>query len=936
MRAARRSAEFPQHSSNSNPRRLATSSVKKYDSSNDDQYEHIFRRVRGILNKLTPERFDKLCLELLNVGITSEPILRGIITLIFNKAIDEPRYSALYAQLCLRLAIDTPNFDHQRSTNGESSASDRARASNSSFRRWLLSKCQDEFENRSRATNDFDKAGLTDEELQRFRLAKRKMLGNIKFIGELGKLEVVQENILHMCIKQLLDRKRNIGMADMAEDIECLCQILNTIGQRLDHEKAKGLMDQYFARIHTLAGCQELPSRIRFLLQDVIELRANRWIPRKAVLQEQGPTTIQHIREAAAGKDSGYSMLASSNGMGLHMNGHRHGEDAACSGDLFTVPMSGRSIGTGPGVIQDGPRYFGGNPATSRPRSPSTSAMWSGRSGSKEQRQQPSPAVAVGNAGGLPPRFHKRGHQNGGSGDAAHSSVGGGDDVSLRPVVSFHGAGAASAARQKKDMAGRGSGGMQRYGSPAFRGDLLHGGEYQHSGSDRSLNGSTNPFAMQKPLPIKAEKQKTKKPAAVLSVEELDKHISSYLDLCSTLDCLSSSAIATCASEVKGFKLSQSLVSHAVSSFMMSISNKPDNVIVNIALVISSIKASGVFTTKDILEGLSELISTSITTITPPDADVDESSKEGAQANRWFCFARLASELVAQDSVTLAELSHLLRCSGSYGTSDRELYPAMLLALQHLATKEPEAVLAARLSNGRVNIRDFILDSQRSGDEAGVVPALDKYGIGFLAPAYIRYQSAMWSQLQAEPMANALFKWIKQNIDEKAQADVHFIRALMTVIIKFVVSTNTAALPAAAGGPEAEAANKVAAEQEKSLLEKFKSVLQRFLHDSISKQKAAVYAVQVFCCNLKFPKGLLLRLFMHLYDMEIVDEEAFLEWKEEVNEEYPGKGPALFQVNHWLTWLEQADEESDDEDNDIDDSGSPDADQKSQVTFNGK
>ena len=64
--------------------------------------------------------------------------------------------------------------------------------------------------------------------------------------------------------------------------------------------------------------------------------------------------------------------------------------------------------------------------------------------------------------------------------------------------------------------------------------------------------------------------------------------------------------------------------------------------------------------------------------------------------------------------------------------------------------------------------------------------------------------------------------------------------------------------------------------------------------------------------------GMLLRMFMNLYDMEVIDEEVFLRWKEEVNEEYQGKGKALFQVNSWLTWLEQAEEESEEESEDED------------------
>lgn len=48
--------------------------------------------------------------------------------------------------------------------------------------------------------------------------------------------------------------------------------------------------------------------------------------------------------------------------------------------------------------------------------------------------------------------------------------------------------------------------------------------------------------------------------------------------------------------------------------------------------------------------------------------------------------------------------------------------------------------------------------------------------------------------------------------------------------------------------------------------------------------------------HVLYSSGMLLRFFMNLYDMEVVEEETFLKWKEEVNDQYPGKGKALFQV----------------------------------------
>ena len=57
--------------------------------------------------------------------------------------------------------------------------------------------------------------------------------------GELGKLEMLHEGILHKCIQQLLEKKKNTPLRDMAEDLECLCQIIRTVGPRLDSRKAR-------------------------------------------------------------------------------------------------------------------------------------------------------------------------------------------------------------------------------------------------------------------------------------------------------------------------------------------------------------------------------------------------------------------------------------------------------------------------------------------------------------------------------------------------------------------------------------------------------------------------------------------------------------------------------------------------------------------------
>lgn len=57
-------------------------------------------------------------------------------------------------------------------------------------------------------------------------------------------------------------------------------------------------MDQYFGRMQSLMNNKDLPARIRFLLQDTMELRENIWVPRKAFI-DNGPKTINQIRQDA-------------------------------------------------------------------------------------------------------------------------------------------------------------------------------------------------------------------------------------------------------------------------------------------------------------------------------------------------------------------------------------------------------------------------------------------------------------------------------------------------------------------------------------------------------------------------------------------------------------------------------------------------------------
>jgi len=79
------------------------------------------------------------------------------------------------------------------------------------------------------------------------------------------------------------------------------------------------------------------------------------------------------------------------------------------------------------------------------------------------------------------------------------------------------------------------------------------------------------------------------------------------------------------------------------------------------------------------------------------------------------------------------------------------------------------------------------------------------------------------------------------------------------------------------------------------------------------KQASCLYEVQHFCFNKEWPSGLIKKLFYNLYETDVVFEDAYGVWREDVVDTTPGKDRALFQVNEFLQWLDEAAEEGEGE-----------------------
>jgi len=260
----------------------------------EDPLADVAKQTLAILNKLTPQKFDKLIQKFNEITIDTEAKLRKCIDLIFEKAVDEPGFSVEYAKMCKHLNAKQVK-ENDTVVN---------------FRKLLITRCQIEFqkdymegmdpqklkEEIAKAGSEDEKKKLQDEFAEKEKKARRRSSGNTRFIGELYKLEMLTVRIMHECIRGLLRKEDE-------ESLECLCTLVSSIGKVLEESTAKQQnsrqgeivnLDIYFRQMKTIIDQKKTSTRVRCLLMDLIELRQNNWIPRRKVA---GPKTIDQIHK---------------------------------------------------------------------------------------------------------------------------------------------------------------------------------------------------------------------------------------------------------------------------------------------------------------------------------------------------------------------------------------------------------------------------------------------------------------------------------------------------------------------------------------------------------------------------------------------------------------------------------------------------------------
>ncbi|KFQ31937.1 Eukaryotic translation initiation factor 4 gamma 3, partial [Merops nubicus] len=850
-------------------------SLKRENQTEDPENvktQELFRKVRSILNKLTPQMFNQLMKQVTDLTVDTEERLKGVIDLVFEKAIDEPSFSVAYANMCRCLVtLKVPMADKPGSTVN--------------FRKLLLNRCQKEFEKDKADDDVFEKkqkeleAATTPEEKTRLHdeleeakdKARRRSIGNIKFIGELFKLKMLTEAIMHDCVVKLLKNHDE-------ESLECLCRLLTTIGKDLDFEKAKPRMDQYFNQMEKIVKERKTSSRIRFMLQDVIDLRLCNWVSRRA---DQGPKTIEQIHKEAKIEEQEEQRKVQQL---MTKEKRRPGVQRVDEGGWNTVQGAKNSR------VLDPTKFL----KITKP--------------TIDEKIQLVPKAQLGSWG------------KGSSGGAKASEM-----DSLRPsatslnrfsalqppVSSVSASSASSEIDSRRALTSRGSTGREKNDKP-LPGSLSRPNTFLRGSSSKELlldNQAQEEQRREMLETVKqltggmevdrnsteAERSKAKEPAKPeappapvqekpsLSEEEIERKCKSIID--EFLHINDFKEAMQCVEELSTQNLLPDFVRVGVESTLERSQITRDHM----GQLLHQLVQAGKLSKQDFFKGFSDTLEMA------DDMAIDI-------PHIWLYLAELVTPMLKEGGISMRELiqefSKPLLPVGRAGVLLAEILHLLCKQMSHKKVgalwRESGLSWKDYVPEGE-DVHTFLLEQKLDFTESDCSSSSEALSEKELSAEEL---SKQLEKLIVEDKANdeQIFDWVEANLDESQMSSPTFLRALMTAVCKAAIIADSSSCRV-----------------DTAVIKQRVPILLKYLDSDTEKELQALYALQASIVKLDQPPNLLRMFFDCLYDEEVISEDAFYKWESSKDPaEQNGKGVALKSVTAFFTWLREAEEESED------------------------
>merc|ERR1719445_2217660 len=887
------------------------------------EMEDLRKKVLAILNKLTPQKFETLVTKFQDLPIDTQDKLSVCMELVFEKAVDEPAFSVAYAQMCKVMQMKKVPVDGGKEEEYVN------------FRKLLISRCQKEFEKDYMENLDRDKyvqdmaAATTEDDKKRVKIEfeqmemklRRRSLGNIRFIGELYKLQMVTVRIMHECVKKLLKTRDE-------ESLECLCTLLTTVGQVLDQETKQRLskgpqnglndLSVYFTEMKKITQDKKVCSRVRFLMQDVIELRVADWKLRREIA---GPKTIEQIHADVAKEELNAKLNQMSSGppgpmpgrrdersgrnddrrssrkgpergeKGAPGAGHAGGEDGwqavpsrpargtfekvdtSRIKSLTTGKVDADSMSFGPPKAGAGGPSWGRGSQTKGPSRTEDSTKMQNRFAQLESSESSAPQGYDGRGSGG--RFGR------GGGYTGRNSRGGSSEQERS--ADRRGAGRAEAAQSVRDFMGPQSTRSQSVMGP-------HPTLQRENSTPRSASMVAPQKAPSVPLTgdSGASQEKVEKLAGPLLEEYL--HIK---DLDATIKEISE-------------KFATNTIAWFVEAVLNSVIEKNDKSRVASGGLIAAMLSRGLLGEGQFLTALGTLLEFA------EDLLVD-------MPKFWDFLAQVVAPTLApsgplplaviRDSATQAKLLEGdlgAKCSGGK-------YAAALL--NEMGKQGKSTVASAWRDSGlswaeflpsATEVDQFVADNSVEWTLTSAAPAsTSNTSAADQRPAKLQKQDIEKELARVLRESDAIKKnepvidWLDANIGRSEVQTPEMIRLLTTVVAESVID--------GIGGPT----NQCQLNEEKLNLRS--AILKLYLDQHSRLELSVLLALQHLMQRLEHPNKLLHAIFEKLYDNDIVSEDGFQSWeKNDDPAEQEGKGVAIKSCTQFFTWLKEAEEEEED------------------------
>ncbi|KAH3766853.1 MIF4G domain [Pelomyxa schiedti] len=289
---------------------------------NLDQTQQILTSVKRILNKITEDTYNLFINDLCSLQYDSPDLLTGLVSEIFFKAQRDKKRTAMYARLCVDLA-QTLSTKQQNQHTTDSPQIDESM----DFRRVLLNRCQSEFklyqENRSfsvphttatTTTTDTTTAAattttstttapspatLTQDEQEARQKGRDLFFGYMAFVAELYNNALLNVSVICRICSSLLTEVNNIQTVN--NDFEVLAFLLSKVGKKfeaINSTKDLNIRNYIFEQIEAnWKNNAHLSPRVKFKLQDVLEMRQRKWEPtqKPIVINKSSQPTQVHM-----------------------------------------------------------------------------------------------------------------------------------------------------------------------------------------------------------------------------------------------------------------------------------------------------------------------------------------------------------------------------------------------------------------------------------------------------------------------------------------------------------------------------------------------------------------------------------------------------------------------------------------------------------------